>query len=66
MVASILAEANSTYDIRVYFIKDFGVETSAAVTVDLAPTGSETEVFKLLDNLRMSEARSVQVKITDS
>jgi hypothetical protein len=66
MVASVLAEANSNYNVAIYLIKDFGTETSPAITVDLAPVGSESEVFRLLDNSRMSEARSIQVKITDA
>jgi hypothetical protein len=66
MVASILAEANSTYQLDIAFIRDFGKETNEVTSISLAPTGSETEVFKLLDDLRMSEARSIQIRIMDA
>lgn len=66
MLASVLAVANDTYQVAISFIKDFGKETNTVSNIDLSPVGSETEVFKLLDSLRMSEARAIQVKITDS
>lgn len=66
MLASVLADANPDYEIAVSFIRDFGAETNTVPNISLAASGSETEVFKLIDNLRMSEARSIQVKITDS
>lgn len=65
MVASVLAEANDNYNVTIYLRKDFGTETSTGIPVDLSPIGSETEVFRLVDDLRMSEARSIQVIITD-
>lgn len=64
MMASLLAMANSLYSIKVKFIRDFGLETNT-VTTDLAPAASETQVFKVLDDLRMSEAKSIQVEFTD-
>jgi len=66
MVASILADANSDYELDIAFIRDFGKETNEVEDISLAPEGSETEVFKLIDNLRMSEARSIQVRIQDA
>lgn len=64
MNASVLATANADHSIKVSFIKDFGVEENV-VNTDLAAAGSETQVFKMLDALRMSEARAIQIKITD-
>ncbi len=66
MVASILADANDDYELDIAFIRDFGKETNEVEDISLAPVGSETEVFKLIDNLRMSEARSIQVRIQDA
>ena len=66
MVASILGQANTEYPIDVSFIRDFGKETNTVEDVTFTPVGSETEVFKLLDDLRMSEARAIQVRIRDA
>lgn len=64
MVASLLAMANSNYSVKITLIKDFGAEENMVIT-DLTPDALETQVFKMLDNLRMSEARSIQVKFED-
>jgi hypothetical protein len=66
MVASILGQANTDYAIDIAFIRDFGKETNEVEDVTFTPVGSETEVFNLLDSLRMSEARAIQIRIQDA
>lgn len=66
MVGGFIATALSGASVIVRLIRDFGVENSAPVTVSLAPVGAETQVIPLLDNLRISEAKSIQIMISDS
>jgi hypothetical protein len=66
MVASLLAIANTGASFVVRLIRDFGVETTAGTTVSTTPAGAETTVVRDMDDLRMSEARAIQVQISDS
>lgn len=69
MVACLMAAANSTYSVVVKLIKDFNPTGDAGyvqqVTTDLVPVGSEELVMKMLDDLRLSEARAIQIEFTD-
>jgi hypothetical protein len=66
MTGTLLATALAGQTIFVRFIRDFGVETSAAVSASLAPVGSESLVIKDFDNLVMSGNRALQVQFSDS
>jgi hypothetical protein len=65
---TLLAKANSSQTDTVYVkvIRDFGKDTSPAVTTTLVPSGSETDVIKELDNLSFSELKAMQVEFGDS
>ncbi len=69
MVACLMAAANSTYSVVVKLIKDFNPTGDAGyvqqVTTNLLPVNTEDMVFKMLDDLRLSEARSIQIEFTD-
>lgn len=65
MVGALLATSCLTQDINVSLIRDFGKQASTPITVDLAPVGAEEFVIRVIDNLRMSEAYAIQVRITD-
>ncbi len=62
---TLLAGANSNRNVKVTLIRDYAVQTATAITASLTPTGAETEVTVFMDNLVMSEARSLQVKFSD-
>ena len=64
MRCSILAAANSSANLTVSLIRDFGVETSQAITMNLAPVAAETFVNKDFDNLVMSQATAIQIVFT--
>lgn len=65
MLASLMAAANATASVVVKLIKDFGTETNQVTTTLAASAMNEEMVFKKLDDLRMSEAKSIQVEFTD-
>lgn len=65
MVASLLATANSNIaDLRVRFIRNFGLETTE-ISTDLAPEAGEDYVIKFFDHLHMSESEAIQVEFSD-
>lgn len=64
MNAGLLAEPHDTAQLTVNLIRDFGLESNS-VTTDFVPTGSESPVIKIFDNLVMSDARVVQVEFID-
>lgn len=66
MTAALLAQPNSdaTVTIDVKCIRDFGKETNF-VNTDFVPDSTETSVIKVFDNLRMSEAKSIQFEFAD-
>lgn len=71
MVACLMAAANSTYSVMVRLIKDFNAGSVdpgfvQEVTTDLTPVGNEELVMKMLDDLRLSEARAIQIEFTDA
>lgn len=61
----LLATADSSGSIKVGIIRNQGVETKYTTSVGLAPTGSETQIVTIFDNLDMSELRCAQVVLTD-
>lgn len=63
MSGALLASAQAG-TIVVRLIRDFGKETNE-VTVDLSPEGSEAYVVEYLDNLKMSEAKCIQIEFED-
>lgn len=67
MESALLAAANddTTVQISLKFIRDFGREESAEVITDFVPVNTEDPVIKYFDNLKMSEAKSIQVEIED-
>jgi hypothetical protein len=65
MLAALLATAVEGASIVIRLIRDYGLEDSEDINVDMSPTGDESMVVKKLDNLRMSGACSVQVEFSD-
>lgn len=71
MQASVLAVANTTFSVVVKLIPDFGNTLLGAnagstnVTMDLMPQSSEPVTVKDLDNLNLSEVRSIMVEFSD-
>ncbi len=65
---AIVANPLSSVDVGVKLKRDMGLEIQA-LTADLQPLltveAVETQVFRVLDGLEMSEARSVQVVLVD-
>lgn len=64
MAAALLATPHATATVKVSLIRDFGLETNYVVT-DLAPVASESYVIKFMDDLRLSEAKAIQVEFSD-
>lgn len=63
---ALLAKADADADVTVSVIRDFGVETPSTVSdISLAPTGSETQVVKTLDDLNGAELHTLQFTIAD-
>jgi hypothetical protein len=65
MNAALLAVAQSGQQIVVRLIRDFGLENSQAITVNLSPTATESEIIAFLDNLVISGARAIQFQFSD-
>jgi hypothetical protein len=65
MAGALLAKAVSGATLTLKIIRDFGLETYTLAGVSTAPTASETQVVKILDSFRMSEARTVQFEFVD-
>ena len=67
MAGALLAKAVADATIDITVTPDFGAQNEVPVTdVSLAPTGSETQVIKKLDNLSISECSVVQVEFEDT
>lgn len=66
MAGALLADAGGTSTINIRFIKDFEAEFGTIVPVDLTPQGSETVVLRVLDDLDLSNAASIQIEIADA
>jgi hypothetical protein len=64
MAGALLAKAQEDATINVIATRDFGLEQKT-VTRDLAPSGSETQVIKALDDLAFAELRVVQIEFID-
>ncbi len=63
--AAVLAKAADS-DVSVELIRNFGKETSAPFTVNLAAVGTEGEdIVRPLDNAKLSEVTALQVRVTD-
>lgn len=69
--ASVLAVANTTFNVVVKLIPDFGNTLLGAnsgstnVTTNLVPQSSEPVTVKDLDNLNLSEVRSIMIEFAD-
>lgn len=66
MTAALLAQplSDETMTLDVKLIRDFGKETNY-INTDFVPDDQETSVIKVFDNLRMSNAVSLQVEFSD-
>lgn len=64
MVGSLLSQAVASTTVIVRLIRDFGLE-SIQVTANCAPTAAETYVVSPLDNLSLSEAKSISIEFSD-
>ena len=65
MVGTLAADAGGG-TVQVRLIRDLALETSAPIAVSLAPTGSETIVIPLIDNLVLTGCKVLQVQISDT
>lgn len=63
---SVLGEAVSGASVDLSIIRDFGVETLTCAGLDFSPNGQETQVMAAVDQLAMSEARTVACAIADA
>lgn len=66
MVGGLIAKAVAGATITLSAIRDFGLETNSVSGISMAPTASETNVIKVIDNLRMSAAQVIQFTIADN
>lgn len=66
LVGTLLARANSAAICVVRLIRNFGEETSLPTAVSLAPKGLESYVIRNMDDLAITDARVVQLQISDS
>jgi hypothetical protein len=64
--AALIANAGPGVTVAATLTRDFGKETKAVTGISLAAGGSETLVMPDVDNIFMSEAKAVDVKIADS
>jgi hypothetical protein len=62
---AVVAIAASGASIDVSLVRDRGLETVTVSDISLAPTASETDVIKDLDNLTLSEWRLVEIQVSD-
>ena len=66
MMGILMAKAVSGASVAINVIRDFGMESvPLSGSVSMAPIDVESQVIKLLDNLKMSEARTVQFELID-
>lgn len=63
--AALLATAAADVTVNVSASRDYGLETMAAIGVDLDPTGTETHVIKAIDDFAFSELKTIQVVFAD-
>ncbi len=64
MTAALLASP-STSPFNVQLIRDFGVEVTAERDLTISAAGSEVFVITVIDDLRLSQARAIQVVFSD-
>jgi hypothetical protein len=65
MVAALLASKAADTSIEVFLIRDMGQETTAGVTVDCSDPATVEQVVRDMDDLVLSECRTVQVEFGD-
>jgi hypothetical protein len=65
MMASLLSDADAAGSVKLNLVRDSGVETFPGTAQSLAAVGSETQVIKDMDDCVISEARAVQIQLTD-
>lgn len=63
---SLLADAQASGLVNLFFIVDFGVSTSAAFPISTKAAGSESKIIDFLDQAVQSGARYIQIEFTDS
>lgn len=63
--ASLIADANASAVVQLSLIRDFGRETCTPVNLSLAPVASEDPTISVVDNIKLSESKVVQVRLTD-
>lgn len=62
---AMLMKAVAATTVAIQIIRDFGLETTTAISLSAAATASETVKKVKIDNLRMSEATTVQFTFAD-
>lgn len=65
LTASLLANVNASGSVKLNLIRDTGVETLPGSAQSLVAVGSETQIIKDMDDSTISEARAVQIQLTD-
>ncbi len=66
MKGALMAKAATDVEVVITLLRDFGIEESSPITVDLTPEDDEEYVIEPMDNLSMSELRTIQVQFEDA
>lgn len=66
VAGALFAKAVAGAKVNIRLRRDRGLETTTFANVSLAPTASEDDVIVQLDSLRMSEARVIEIEVTDA
>lgn len=62
---AVVGKAASCATVDITLVRDFGAEETDPLSVNFAPSGNQTRVVKRLDNLRLSEMATLEIKIAD-
>jgi hypothetical protein len=65
LAGAVLMKAVAATTVAIQIVRDFGLETSTAISLSAAATASETVKKVKIDNLRMAEATTVQFTFAD-
>ncbi len=66
MAGTLLVSANSSQQLNIQVVRDFGLEKSSEVDHALAAVGAETFVIVDIDDFHMTGARAIQVFFADA
>lgn len=66
MTGALLASANTGTTMKVYLIRNFGIEETNGYPVELSPKGAEPYVIRQMNSLTLSEAVAIQFRFTDA